>query len=77
VRSAAGCDGSRAIPFSTAVLVRFLAASIVEPFQWVAEIFGVGPRTLRRWRDGSRPIPHGVKIVLEFVVSRETSDSQS
>ena len=30
----------------------------------VAQLFGVGPRSVRRWQDGDRRIPCGIGIVL-------------
>ena len=30
----------------------------------VARLFGVGPRSVRRWQDGDRRVPCGVGIVL-------------
>src|SRR5262249_15770323 len=33
----------------------------------VAQLFGVGPRSVRRWRDGTRHTPRGVDIVLRLV----------
>src|SRR5262249_1214641 len=33
----------------------------------VAQLFGVGPRSVRRWRDGTRRVPHGVDIVLRLL----------
>ena len=35
--------------------------------QRVAQLFGVKPRNLRRWRRGDRPIPHGIQILLRLL----------
>jgi hypothetical protein len=35
----------------------------------VAQLFGVEPRAIRRWRRGDRPIPSGVGIVLQLLAS--------
>jgi hypothetical protein len=44
--------------------------------QRVAEIFGVEPRNIRRWRRGDRPIPRGVAIVLRLLASGVVSVAQ-
>ena len=31
-----------------------------------AKLFGVGPRSMRRWQDGDRRVPCGVGIVLRL-----------
>jgi hypothetical protein len=46
------------------------------PQQRVAELFGVGPRTVRRWRDGDRRTPCGVRIVLRLLVAKVVSVDQ-
>ena len=33
----------------------------------VAQLFGVGPRSVRRWQDGDRRVPCGVGIVLRLL----------
>ena len=33
----------------------------------VAQLFGVGPRSIRRWQDGDRRVPCGVGIVLRLL----------
>ena len=35
----------------------------------VAQLFGVGPRSVRRWQHGDRRIPHGVGIVLRLLAT--------
>jgi hypothetical protein len=36
----------------------------------VARLFGVGPRSVRRWRDGDRHVPAGVAIVFRLLAIR-------
>jgi hypothetical protein len=33
-----------------------------------ARLFGVGPRSIRRWRSGDRRIPHGIGVLLNLMV---------
>src|SRR5260370_39415415 len=33
----------------------------------VAQLFGVGPRSVRRWQSGDRRIPRGIVIVLRLM----------
>ena len=33
----------------------------------VAQLFGVGPRSIRRWQDGDRRVPCGVGIVVRLL----------
>ena len=35
----------------------------------VAQLFGVGPRSVRRWQDGDRRVPCGVGIVLRLLAA--------
>ena len=35
----------------------------------IARLFGVGPRSVRRWQDGDRRIPRGVGIVLRLLAT--------
>ena len=35
----------------------------------VAQLFGVGPRSIRRWQDGDRRVPCGVGIVLRLLAA--------
>ena len=35
----------------------------------VAQLFGVGPRSVRRWRDGTRRVPAGVSIVFRLLAT--------
>jgi hypothetical protein len=35
----------------------------------VAQLFGVGPRSVRRWRDGTRRVPVGVSIVFRLLAT--------
>jgi GcrA cell cycle regulator len=37
--------------------------------QRVAQLFGVGPRAVRRWRDGERRVPCGVGIVFRLLAA--------
>jgi hypothetical protein len=46
------------------------------PQQCVARLFGVEPRAVRRWRDGTRPIPRGVGIILCLVAVRVVTVAQ-
>ena len=34
-----------------------------------AQLFGVGPRSVRRWQDGDRRVPCGVDIVLRLLAA--------
>jgi len=42
----------------------------------VARLFAVGPRSVRRWRDGTRRIPRGVDIVLRLLAAGEITVAQ-
>jgi hypothetical protein len=42
----------------------------------IARLFNVTPRTIRRWRDGDRRIPHGVGIVLNLVAAGAVTVAQ-
>src|SRR5262245_13745940 len=33
----------------------------------IAQLFGVGPRSVRRWQHGDRRVPRGVDILLKLV----------
>jgi hypothetical protein len=35
----------------------------------VAQLFGVGPRSVRRWRDGTRRVPVGVSMVFRLLAT--------
>jgi hypothetical protein len=35
----------------------------------VAKVFGVGPRSVRRWQHGDRRVPCGVRIVLRLLAA--------
>jgi hypothetical protein len=35
----------------------------------VAKVFGVGPRSVRRWQHGDRRVPCGVRIVLRLLAT--------
>jgi hypothetical protein len=35
----------------------------------VAQLFGVGPRSVRRWQSGDRRVPCGVRIVLRLLIA--------
>lgn len=35
--------------------------------QRVARLFGVGPRSIRRWQDGDRRVPSGVSLVVRLL----------
>ena len=41
----------------------------------VAQLFGVGPRSVRRWRDGDRRVPRGVDILVHLLATGATSRS--
>jgi GcrA cell cycle regulator len=36
----------------------------------VAQLFGVGPRSVRRWQNGDRRVPCGVSIVIRLLATR-------
>jgi hypothetical protein len=40
--------------------------------QW----FGVGPRSIRRWRDGTRRVPRGIDIVLRLLATGAVTAEQ-
>jgi len=42
----------------------------------VARLFAVGPRSVRRWRDGERRIPRGVNIVLRLLATGAVTVAQ-
>ena len=42
----------------------------------VAQLFGVGSRSVRRWRDGERRIPRGVSIVLRLLAAGAITAAQ-
>src|SRR5262249_2827004 len=42
----------------------------------VAQLFAIGPRSVRRWRDGTRRIPRGVDIVLRLLAARAVTVAQ-
>src|SRR5262245_22479431 len=42
----------------------------------VAKLFGVGPRSIRRWRDGNRRVPCGVGIVLRLLATGTVTVAQ-
>lgn len=42
----------------------------------VAQLFGVGPRSIRRWQRGDRRIPRGVGIVLRLLAAGVVTISQ-
>jgi hypothetical protein len=35
----------------------------------IAQLFGVGPRSVRRWRDGDRRVPVGIEIVFRLLAA--------
>ena len=37
--------------------------------QRVAQLFGVGTREVRRWKSGTRRVPHGVGVVLRLLAA--------
>jgi GcrA cell cycle regulator len=41
-----------------------------------AALFGVGPRSVRRWQDGNRRVPRGVRIVLRLLAAGTVTISQ-
>ena len=44
--------------------------------QRVAQLFGVKPRCVRRWRHGDRPVPCGVAIVLRLLAAGAVTVAQ-
>jgi hypothetical protein len=42
----------------------------------VAELFGVGPRSVRRWQYGDRRVPRGVDIVLRLLAAGTVTVAQ-
>jgi hypothetical protein len=42
----------------------------------VAQLFGVGPRSVRRWQDGDRRVPCGVSIVLRLLAAGTVTVAQ-
>jgi hypothetical protein len=42
----------------------------------VAQLFGVGPRSVRRWQDGDRRVPCGVGIVLRLLAAGAVTVAQ-
>jgi len=42
----------------------------------VAQLFGVGPRTVRRWQHGDRRVPRGVGIVLRLLAAGAVTVAQ-
>ena len=42
----------------------------------VAQLFGVGPRSVRRWQDGDRRVPCGVGIVLRLLAAGTVTVAQ-
>ena len=42
----------------------------------VARLFGVGPRSVRRWQDGDRRVPCGVGIVLRLLAAGTVTVAQ-
>ena len=42
----------------------------------VAHLFGVGPRSVRRWQDGDRRVPCGVDIVLRLLAAGAVTVAQ-
>jgi GcrA cell cycle regulator len=43
----------------------------------VAQLFGVGERTVRRWRDGSRRVPCGAIIVFHLLATKAITIAQA
>jgi hypothetical protein len=39
----------------------------------LAQLFGVSPRSVRRWRDGKRRTPYGVQLVLNLLATEAIS----
>ena len=42
----------------------------------VAQLFGVGPKSVRRWQHGDRPVPCGVSIVLRLLAAGAVTVAQ-
>ena len=42
----------------------------------VARLFGVGARTIKRWRTGDRHVPYGVSVVFRLLVAGSVSIDQ-
>jgi hypothetical protein len=42
----------------------------------IAQLFGVGPRSVRRWQDGERRVPCGVGIVLRLLAAGTVTVAQ-
>jgi DNA-binding transcriptional regulator YdaS (Cro superfamily) len=41
-----------------------------------AKLFGVGPRSIRRWRDGARRVPCGVSLVVRLMACGAVTTDQ-
>jgi hypothetical protein len=44
--------------------------------QRVAKLFGVGPRSVRRWQNGDRRIPCGVDIIVRLLAAGTVTFAQ-
>jgi GcrA cell cycle regulator len=69
------CIMTTGLPAATVELRATLDALGI-PQQRVAELFGVGPRSVRRWRDGDRRVPCGVRVVLHLLAAGTVTISQ-
>jgi DNA-binding transcriptional regulator YiaG len=63
-------------PAAAADALRAMLNTLNLPQQRVAKLFGVGPRSVRRWESGDRRVPRGVDILTRVLVAEMITITQ-